>query len=264
MRTILLALGLLACLSVLAQAGQEVMVRQSWARVYSEPRTHSRTLATVYGNDRLAALERRDGWVRVRLHNGRTGWLAAGMVRWLAGGEARRRKAQPEVTGNPSGPVLRVLNPRERQKTRAMLKEAARLKAIGYSVEAADLWIDLILHYPATEPYFDAIEALANHLGRFNLVEKRGRAITRFDLVQAGYLAEELLVAQGNTLLARGRHVQAARVFTAVLYDKSRVRREAEAGLQSTLTSYLGKKTAGAGAGDDAMLKALARWYFPG
>jgi len=55
---------------------EQLVLTRPWARVYARPSASSRHVAIVYGNDVLPVLERKDGWVKVRIGRKAVGWLS--------------------------------------------------------------------------------------------------------------------------------------------------------------------------------------------
>lgn len=64
----------------LTQRTPHHIVKAKVANLRSAPNTQSRVLGKAHYGDVMRTLERRNGWVKVRHDNGRTGWVAQRLV----------------------------------------------------------------------------------------------------------------------------------------------------------------------------------------
>lgn len=174
--------------------------------------------------------------------------MAAGaMVAYRGGGTYRggsvpraiRSGYNPRSSHPRLGRVSGIRNGRETSTPAKMLIRAKGYQVSGKRREARKAFLDLIQRYPGTIQFYEAVRQMNFYypLGEFPPL-RNGRVNQRSMDLAEGKL-NELLIGEGNTLLAEKRPLEAVAVFEMALLNGGDIWEGSTNGLQNALGAYL-------------------------
>jgi len=226
-----------------------VIVRASWASLRATPGPKGKAIGIVFGNDAFPMLDRRKGWVRIRLGDHRVAWLsdkaladaplpppatiAEAQVASLpdvertgveGAGATKGRLQMPQPPPSPS-----------RQK----IERARGLQATGRRNEARELYLDILLRDPGTTAFYQAMRGMNFYypLGEFPKVHNDRVPPQEMALAEAKL--GELFIREGEARLGEQRPLDAAASFEWALLHGGVMWDRATSGLREALTAYL-------------------------
>ena len=218
--------------------GEPVMVVKSWAKIHQGPAAHTKPIALAFGNETLEVTERKGEWLRVRTGKGQVGWIAAANV---LGGSKRRKLLHDEAKA---------------------LAHATALQRLGYRDRAREKLLEIVLRYPDTLEFYEAVRHLLFYYPVGKLSKPKGEKLSRAERDAANELADAVLLRRGRELVAGGHFLEGVSLFEAArLRDKSN-RRALEA-IHEALTRFMTSADAVTHKPELGLAVIAFRDYFP-
>lgn len=249
-----------ACAPAFAQGSGSVEVRSSLARIYEEPRASAEVVDLAYGNDAFPVEEQRLEWVRVRLRNGSPGWLRARDVNLDSvsgsGGQIEPLGEADELLQSSSG--------RDQGNLLALsLENAITLRSAGYSADARDKFVKIMLSYPETEEAFLATWYLNrdHRLDDLPLPDDQGQFSPEVQ-ERLRALRGPLLIREGRLRVVEQRYLPAVVVLEQA-YMLSESKAEALIELRRALDAFLKHGFANRDREQVGLAVGMLRHYFP-
>ena len=193
--------------------------------------------------------------------------MATGAMVAYRGGKAPR--AAPPGKYTPSsrrrlGRVSGTSNGLNQSNPAKMLARAKGLQVVGKRREARKGYLDLIRRHPGTNQFYEAVRQMNYYypLGEFPPT-RNGRVNQRSMDLAEGKLGE-LLIGEGNTLLAEKRPLEAVAVFEMALLNGGDIWEGSTKGLRKALGAYLSDPRNKVNRREYQMAKDTFDHYFPG
>lgn len=213
----LLLAALLLTGSLLFAADEQLVLGRPWARLRSRPSETSRAVAIVYGNDVLAVLERKDGWLKVSTAGKAVGWLSAADAA-DAGAPSAATPRPVAATGSVSPspvPAAAAPSPGGRRPTAATLPplppvggaptSADTLRRMGYGEAARRKLTDLLLRERDTPTAYSATREMLMYHPVGDLPPLQGGRIPPDARASALQLRTSVLLQEAQTLVGEGK-----------------------------------------------------------
>jgi hypothetical protein len=249
---LLLCLAVLPAMSLRAQTAAErtIEVNVSWTQIRTAPSKGGKAVALAYGNDTFTVLKEQDGWAQVRFDTSRLGWIA------LADTGA------PRAAG-PRPPVAQMLRvPAKLNLSATILASAKGLQASGRRAQARERYLELIMRYPGTPAFYEAVRQMNfyYHVGTFP--EPNDGKVTAAMRSNAESRLGDLLHAEARALVAERRPFEAVSVYEYALL-RNRRDQVAYNGMKSALDKYMNDALGHADTAELGLAVATFRHYFP-
>ena len=181
-----LSLLVLVWLAEGAAWATQITITTSWTRVRKNPSLQSSAVDIAYGNDTYTVLKTENNWVQIRTGQGAVGWIAPEAYR---SGEAHLL---------PNGVAARELG------------QASALQRSGYTHQARDALIAILLRYGEQPEFYEATRRLLLIYDMPYLQPKDLAQVQLPDMLEAHRRLPRLLAVVGMELNAEGRYREAA------------------------------------------------------
>ncbi len=176
---------------------------------------------------------------------------------------AIRSGSNPQSSRHRPGRVSGSRNGREKPTPAKMLIRAKGFQVSGKRREAREAFLDVILRHPGTNQFYEAVRQMNFYypLGEFPPI-RNGRVNQRSMDLAEGKLSE-LLIGEGNTLLAEKRPLEAVAVFEMALLTGGDIWEGSTNGLQKALGAYLSDRQNKRNRREYQLAKDTFDHYFP-
>jgi hypothetical protein len=197
------------------------VLTRPWARVYAQPSDASRHIAIVYGNDVLPVLERKEGWVKIRVGRKTVGWLSP---QDASPAEAPPPGAPAPPSAPPSAPAGAAGKSAEAAALLPALPArsdkpagADSLRRLGYEEAARRKLTQVLLDHRDDVDAYTATRDMLSYHPVGNLPPLQGTAIPPQARESARQLRESVLLQEGQTLVREGKAWDAVLLYQAMV-----------------------------------------------